>query len=148
MAGTSQASNLSGMLTSIGDTIGEMGGPGKQYVDTLRRTMAPKPDMDNAASLQEYAVWARKNGYDEEADKYMALAYKQKEIEKQEAKDATRAKAVSEATDAYRAGSSGANNGDPLQLQHNIKSLQGQIQRAAQAGDLELVNQLRSDVKS
>ena len=39
MAGRSQASNLSGMLT--GDTIGEMGGPGRQYVDTLRRTAAP-----------------------------------------------------------------------------------------------------------
>ena len=31
MVGRSQASNLSGMLTSIGDTIGEMGGPGNQY---------------------------------------------------------------------------------------------------------------------
>ena len=87
MAGRSQASNLSGMLTSIGDTIGEMGGPGRQYVDTLRRTMAPTPKMDDSTSLTEYAKWARRNGYDEEADKYMALAYKQKQIEKDEAKE-------------------------------------------------------------
>ena len=100
MAGRSQASNLSGMLTSIGDTIGEMGGPGRQYVDTLRRTMAPTPKMDDSTSLTEYAKWARRNGYDEEADRYMALAYKQKQIEKQEAKDKTLWEAMAGASQA------------------------------------------------
>ena len=147
MAGTSQASNLTGMLGRIAGTVGEMGEPGRQYIDTFRRTMAPTPKMDDSTSLTEYAKWARRNGYDEEADRYMLLAYRQKEVEKQEAKDATRAAAVSEATSAYKAGSSGANNGDPLQLNHNIKSLQGQIQRAAQAGDMELVQALRADVE-
>ena len=36
------ASNLSGMLGSIGDTLGKMGDTGNQYVDTFRRSMAPK----------------------------------------------------------------------------------------------------------
>ena len=87
MVGRSQASNLSGMLTSIGDTIGEMGGPGNQYVDTLRRSMAPKVEMNDSTSLESYANWARRNGYDEEADKYLALSYKRKAIEQKKEYD-------------------------------------------------------------
>ena len=41
MAGTSQASNLSGMLNSIAETIGEMGGAGHQFVDSFRTSQAP-----------------------------------------------------------------------------------------------------------
>ena len=81
MAGRSQASNLSGMLTSIGDTIGEMGGPGRQYIDTFRRTMAPDVDLNSADSLLNYSDWAKRNGYDDEAEKYLALGYKQKAVE-------------------------------------------------------------------
>lgn len=81
MAGRSQASNLSGMLTSIGDTIGEMGGPGRQYVDTFRRTMAPDVDLNSSDSLLSYADWAKRNGYDDEAEKYLALGYKRKAVE-------------------------------------------------------------------
>ena len=42
MAGRSQASNLSGMLGSIGDTLGKMGDTGNQYVNTFRRLQAPE----------------------------------------------------------------------------------------------------------
>jgi len=81
----SQAANLSGMLTSIGDTMGKMGDVGNQYVDTFRRTMAPEADMNDSASLLRYADWARRNGYDDEAKQYMALGYKQKAIEGEKA---------------------------------------------------------------
>ena len=74
------------MLTSIGDTIGEMGGPGRQYVDTFRRTMAPTPKMDSSASLNDYSQWARRNGYEDEANRYMVLAEKQREEEVARAK--------------------------------------------------------------
>jgi len=84
----SQASNLSGMLTSIGDTMGKMGDVGNQYVDTFRRTMAPEADMNDSASLLRYADWARRNGYDEEAKQYMALGYRQKEVEAEKAQKA------------------------------------------------------------
>ena len=77
----SQAANLSGMLTSIGDTLGSMGDVGNQYVDTFRRLQAPEADMNDSASLLAYADWARRNGYDDEAKQYMALGYKQKEVE-------------------------------------------------------------------
>ena len=82
----SQASNLSGMLSSIGNTLGKMGDTGNQYVDTFRRQMAPEADMNDSASLLQYADWARRNGYDDEAKQYMALGYRQKEKEAQESK--------------------------------------------------------------
>lgn len=129
MIGRSQASNLSGMLTSIGDTIGEMGGPGKQYVDTFRRTMAPEPDMSSAASLQQYAQWARRNGYDEEADKYMALAYKQKDVEKQEAKDKALGNAMVEAGQAGALGEKLGSEGFMDGVDQQLATLNGMLER-------------------
>jgi hypothetical protein len=79
----SQASNLSGMLGSIGDTLGKMGDTGNGYVDTFRRTMAPDVDMNDAGSLIGYADWARRNGYDDEAKQYLALGYKRKAVEEE-----------------------------------------------------------------
>ncbi|NDB66170.1 MAG: hypothetical protein EB168_10990, partial [Euryarchaeota archaeon] len=69
------------MLGSIGDTLGKMGDPGNQYVDTFRRSMAPKADMNDSASLLNYADWARRNGYDEEAKQYMVLGASQQKLE-------------------------------------------------------------------
>jgi hypothetical protein len=79
----SRASNISGLLGSIGDTIGEMGKPGEQYVDTFRRQMAPEAEMNDSASLLRYADWARRNGYDDEAKQYMVLGASQKKIEEE-----------------------------------------------------------------
>ena len=79
--GRSMAGNLTGLLGSIGDTIGEMGAPGEQYVDTFRRSMAPEADLDSSESLLNYSEWAKRNGYDDEAEKYLALGYKQKAAE-------------------------------------------------------------------
>ena len=85
MAGRSMASNLSGMLGSIGDTLGKMGDTGNQYVDTFRRLQAPEADMNDSASLLQYADWARRNGYDDEAKQYMVLGATQKKVEEQKA---------------------------------------------------------------
>ena len=82
----SQASNLSGMLGSIGDTLGKMGDVGNQYVDTFRRSLAPKADMNDSASLLAYADWARRNGYDDEARQYLTLGETQRRRENEEAK--------------------------------------------------------------
>lgn len=81
MAGRSQASNLGGLLTSIGDTVGQMGGAGNQYVDTFRRTMAPKVDTENSASLKDYSLWARRNGYQDEASRYESMAIERQKVE-------------------------------------------------------------------
>jgi hypothetical protein len=69
------------MLGSIGDTLGKMGDTGNGYVDTFRRTMAPDLNTDDSKSIMNYAEWARRNGYDDEAKQYLALGYKQKEKE-------------------------------------------------------------------
>lgn len=81
MAGRSQASNLGGLLTSIGDTVGQMGGAGHQYVDTFRRTMAPKVDTEDSTSLKDYSLWARRNGYQDEANRYEAMAIERQKVE-------------------------------------------------------------------
>ena len=87
MAGRNNAVNLTGMLSDMNQAISGFGEAGNQYVDTLRRSMAPKVDMDDSKSLESYANWARRNGYDEEADKYLALSYKRKAIEQKKEYD-------------------------------------------------------------
>lgn len=77
----SQAANLTGLLSGIADTAGKMGDTGNGYVDTFRRTMAPDLNTDDSKSIMDYSEWARRNGYDDEAKQYLALAYKQKEKE-------------------------------------------------------------------
>jgi hypothetical protein len=83
MAGSSQASNLTGMLGNLADSVGRMAEPGNQYVDTFRRLQAPEADMNDSASLLRYADWARRNGYDDEAKQYMVLGATQKKAEEQ-----------------------------------------------------------------
>ena len=83
MAGSSQASNLTGMLGNLADSVGRMGEAGLPYVDTFRRNMAPQADMNDSASLLNYADWARRNGYDDEAKQYMVLGATQKKAEEQ-----------------------------------------------------------------
>jgi hypothetical protein len=81
MAGSSQAGNLTGMLGNLADSVGKMGEAGNQYVDTFRRLQAPDVDMNDSASLLNYADYARRNGYDEEAKQYMVLGASQQKAE-------------------------------------------------------------------
>ena len=104
MAGRNNAVNLTGMLSQMNDAISGFGEAGNQYVDTFRRSTAPKPDMNDSKSLLEYAEWARRNGYDEEARQYLALGQRQKEKEVQEAKDAALGKTMAEATQTSSTG--------------------------------------------
>ena len=76
MAGTSQASNLSGMLNSIAGTIGEMGGAGHQFVDSFRASQAPSVNQNDPASMRAYADWAMRNGDKETAQRYQIAASK------------------------------------------------------------------------
>ena len=85
----SQAANLTGLLSNIGGTLGKMGEPGQQYVDTFRRSMAPEVDASNSDSLMNYANYARRNGYDDEARQYTAMGYQQKTKEAEEAERLT-----------------------------------------------------------
>ena len=112
MPGSDQSKNLAGMFQMINAPISEMGNAGNQYVDTFRRSTAPKPDMNDSASLLRYADWARRNGYEDEARQYMALGYKQKEKEAQEAKDAALGKVMAGATQTSSVGQGLGAEGD------------------------------------
>ena len=127
MAGRNNAVNLTGMLSEMNQAISGFGEAGNQYVDTLRRSMAPKADMSDSKSLESYANWARRNGYGEEADKYMALAYKQKEVEKQEAKDAALGKTMAGATQSSTLGQKLGAKGDLGGADATIDSLRKRL---------------------
>jgi len=69
MAGS--AADLSGMLTGIANTVGDMGKPASQLFQNLG---APLPDPNDPESLNEYAVWLQKMGRGQEAMQYMQQA--------------------------------------------------------------------------
>lgn len=66
MAGS--AADLSGMLTGIANTVGEMGKPASALFKNLG---APLPDPNDPKSMEEYARWLQKMGRNEEALQYM-----------------------------------------------------------------------------
>ena len=55
------------MLTSIGDTIGQMGEPGRAFTENIRTLSAPQLDMENPQSMKAYAEYLRRNGKEQEA---------------------------------------------------------------------------------
>ena len=73
---SSQAGNLTGLLSSIGDTIGSMGGPGNALIDNVRTLNAPKLDQNDPASMRAYADWAMRNGDRQTAQQYQLAAGK------------------------------------------------------------------------
>ena len=142
-----RGSNLSGLLGSIGGTIGEMGQPGQQYIDTFRRSMAPEPEMDSSESLGDYAKWARRNGYDEEADKYMALAYKQKDVEKQEAKDKALGSAMANASKSGSVAMREGARGDLGNVDATITSLNKRLEDPAVQANPQAVQAITSQIQ-
>jgi hypothetical protein len=73
---SSQAGNLTGLLSSIGDTIGSMGGPGNALIDNVRTLNAPQLDQNDPASMRAYADWAMRNGDRQTAQQYQLAAGK------------------------------------------------------------------------
>lgn len=73
---SSQAANLTGLLSGIGKTIGEMGGPGNALIDNVRTLNAPNLDPNDPASMRAYAEWAMRNGDRQTAQQYQLAAGK------------------------------------------------------------------------
>lgn len=147
MAGRNVAPDLSGMFGQINQAIaGDT--TGSKYIDTFRRSMAPKINMDDSESLLRYSQWAQKNGYEQEARQYMALGYKQREKEEALAKDKNRAAVMASA--AKRGGSRKALStaGDTRALTLNREALQGELDKAVDAGDSALVTALTQRIDS
>jgi len=88
MAGNNQSVNLQGMLNELAGAFNGMGDAYNFVPNAIRNISRPSVSMDDSASLTKYAAWARRNGFDDEAARYEALAYRQKEKEAQLAKEA------------------------------------------------------------
>lgn len=79
-----RGTDFTGLLSSIGENSGRTGA-GYGYIDTFKRMMAPEVDMNDADSLMNYANYARRNGYDEEAKQYMLLGATQQKAQDKKA---------------------------------------------------------------
>ena len=64
-----RSQNLGGMLSQIGQTVGEMN---KAYTPVLQAATKPRGDMNDPAHLMRLAEWARSNGDQQSAAQYMA----------------------------------------------------------------------------
>lgn len=68
MAGSDQSANLSGMLSQMNNTIGQMGEQnGKLLGGVIANMNMPEVDPSNPQSMYKYAEWARANGKPQEA---------------------------------------------------------------------------------
>ena len=103
--------------------------------------------MDSSESLGEYAKWARRNGYDEEADKYMALAYKQKEVEKQEAKDKALGSAMADASKSGSVAMREGARGDLGNVDATISVLNSKLEDPAVQANPQAVQAITSQIQ-
>lgn len=142
----SLAPNLSGLLSSISGTLGKMGQTGEPYVDGFKRFMAPDVDMEDSESLAGYSKWAMRNGYTDEARQYMALSYRQKEKETQEAKQAAQANMIADMTSKAGGTKSLASAGDTRALTLNKEALMKDLARARASGDPEQVKAVAQQI--
>lgn len=73
MAGSDQSARLQGLLSGIADSVGGLGAGGEWTSNAIRNAARPEIDLANSASINQYADWARRNGYADEASKYLTL---------------------------------------------------------------------------
>ena len=113
MAGRDESARLQGMLSDLAGTVGEMGAGRDWGANAIRQIARPdnqarfrgeKFGLDNSENLMKMAQWSERNGYEDQAKNYMALSYKQKEKEAQEAKDAALGKVMAGATQTSSVG--------------------------------------------
>jgi hypothetical protein len=90
MAGKDESARLQGMLSEIAGTVGEMGAGRDWGANAIRQIARPDNQamfrgeefkLDNSANLMKMAQWAERNGYDDEAKRYMALGASQQKTE-------------------------------------------------------------------
>lgn len=127
MSGRNQAMNLTGMLDGIAGAFNGMGDAYAFTHNAIRNIARPEVNQNSSESLIRYAQWAQRNGFDDEARQYMALGYRQKEKETQEAKDAAKAGVM---RDAINTGSEAMKLGEDgflSAVDSRISGLRGQL---------------------
>ena len=117
-----RGSDFTGLLSSIGENSGRTGA-GYQYIDTFKRQMAPELDREDSTSLMNYSQWARRNGYDEEANRYENLGIERAKVEGKQ---------------SYKKGVQGMS-----QALDNISNAQAQIGESQDPTDLLRMDALR-----
>ena len=80
MAGSNASVNLTGLFSNMQQGLSDEGRAGREFVDTFRNMMAPQLDMNDPASMSNYANYLDRNGRKEEA---MALMAKSAELTRQ-----------------------------------------------------------------
>jgi len=86
MAGSSQAANLSGMLSQIGGTIGGMGKAGDALVRPLENTFRPDVDPNDPEALRRLMQWQQGMGREDAARTTMMQAERLAEKQQQQKK--------------------------------------------------------------
>lgn len=90
MAGQDQSRQLGGMLTQIGETVGQ---GAEAFAPVMNAAMKPRGDMNDPAHLMRLAEWARSNGDQQSAAQYMAQSQRMRaETEKKRAQAVQQAK--------------------------------------------------------
>ncbi len=85
MSGSAQAANLTGMLSQLANSVGEMGQAHDYLAQNIRDYAAPKLDQNDPQSMMAYAKWAQNNGQQELAIKMQGAAA-QKQLQAKQAK--------------------------------------------------------------
>lgn len=145
MAGTDQSVNLGGMLNNIAGTIGEgyqIGGKsaGEAMGGLIANSVKPTLNMEDPASLKQYASWARNNGREEEAMRYEAEASR---LRKQQQS----LQAMSAAGEVNNKGIAAAQGGDLTQLEMQRQAAVRGIQEAAANNDVAGAQQWQQTLK-
>lgn len=138
MVGRNVAPNLTGMFAEINKAIaGDQ--TGAKYIDTFRRSMAPTIDPNSSESLQNYANYAQRNNYTDEANQYQRLALAQKQVEREDsqkkAKSAAQLSVARLLSDAQRVATNSAM--PTSERQRRIRELSGEAQQLAAGANLD-----------
>jgi len=90
MAGRDESARLQGMLSDLAGTVGEMGAGRDWGANAIRQIARPdnqarfrgeKFGLDNSENLMKMAQWSERNGYEDQAARYLTLGSGLREAE-------------------------------------------------------------------
>lgn len=139
MSGSNQAVRLQGMLSEIAGAFDGMGDAYNFVPNAIRNVTRPEVDTTSSSSILQYADWARRNGYDDEAKQYLALGQRQKEKEAQEAKDAALGKVMKQAINTGSEGMRLGEDGFADAADKKILELREQLANTSQPAEIEQI---------
>jgi len=135
MAGRDQSVDLSGMLSQIAKTTGEMG---KAYEPVMKAATRPRGSMQDPTHLNRLAEWASSNGDSASATRYTNQATKLQD-EADKARGLEFAKGTAEMT---AGGQRAATTGDITNLDRAISNINARVESAPDAESMrELLRQ-------